>query len=92
MALVDADLKFIAISTGSYGRNSDGGIFSRSNLGKRFTDGNFNFPPSAPIPGYENSGPLPYVAVGDEAFPLLHASSYESISSIPEQQCNNSSI
>ena len=49
MALVDADLKFIAISTGSYGRNSDGGIFSRSNLGKRFIDGNFNFPPSAPI-------------------------------------------
>ena len=54
MALVDADLKFIAISTGSYGRNSDGGIFSRSNLGKRFIDGNFNFPSSAPIPGYEN--------------------------------------
>ena len=72
MALVDADLKFIAISTGSYGRNSDGGIFSRSSLGKRFIDGNFNFPPRAPIPGYENSGPLPYVAVGDEAFPLLH--------------------
>ena len=85
MALVDADLKFIAISTGSYGRNSDGGIFSRSNLGKHFIDGNFNFPPIAPIPGYENSGPLPYVAVGDKAFPLLH----HLMRPFPASQSNN---
>ena len=32
MALVDADLKFIAISTGSYGRNSDGAYFLAATL------------------------------------------------------------
>ncbi|KAJ8030154.1 Protein ALP1-like [Holothuria leucospilota] len=71
-ALVDANLKFIAISTGALGRNSDGGIFARSRLGQRFADGDFNFPPSAPLPESEHLGPLPYVAVGDEAFPLLY--------------------
>lgn len=71
MALVDANLQFIAIDTGSYGRSSDGGIFSRCPLGKRFTDGTFNFPPDDHFPGYEHIGKVPYVAVGDEAFPLL---------------------
>lgn len=32
LALVDANYKFIAV--GSYGKNSDGGIFANSNLGK----------------------------------------------------------
>lgn len=71
MALVDANLQFIAIDTGSYGRNSDGGIFSRSPLGKRFAQGTFNFPSADHFPGFEHIGEVPYVAVGDEAFPLL---------------------
>lgn len=71
MALVDAKLQFIAIDTGSYGRNSDGGIFSRCPLGKRFAQGNFNFPPADHFPGFEHIGEVHYVAVGDEAFPLL---------------------
>ncbi|KAK5648159.1 hypothetical protein RI129_003051 [Pyrocoelia pectoralis] len=32
MALVDADYKFISVDVGSYGRNSDGGIFSHSQM------------------------------------------------------------
>ena len=71
MALVDANLKFIAISTGAMGRNSDGGVFARSSLGQRFVADNFNFPAACPMPGFENFGPKPCVAVGDAAFPLL---------------------
>ena len=71
MALVDANLQFIALDTGSYGRNSDGGIFLRCPLGKRFVQGNFNFPPDQHFPGLEHIGEVPHVAIGDEAFPLL---------------------
>ena len=71
MALVDANLRFIAISCGAMGRNSDGRIFSRSALGQRFIENDFSFPASTQIPGFETLGPLPYVAVGDEAFLLL---------------------
>ena len=71
MALVDAKYKFIAIDTGSFGRNSDGGIFSRSALGRRFMNDDFNFPQRQCLPNFEQTGQLPFVAVGDEAFPLL---------------------
>ena len=68
LALVDADYKFIAIDVGSYGRNSDGGVFSASEMGKRFHNKTYNVPESAPL--VENGEPQPYVVVGDEAFPL----------------------
>lgn len=71
MAMVDANLKFITVDIGAYGRNSDGGVFSRSAFGKRFIQDSFNFPEDDALPNYVRGGFLPYVAVGDEAFPLL---------------------
>lgn len=68
LALVDADYKFIAIDVGSYGRNSDGGIFSKSEIGEKLHSKTFNVP--EPTPLVENGRPQPYVVVGDEAFPL----------------------
>ena len=44
LALVDANYKFIAVDVGSYGKNSDGGIFSYSHLGQRFENGTMNLP------------------------------------------------
>lgn len=34
LALVDAQYNFIVVDVGSYGKNSDGGIFASSNLSK----------------------------------------------------------
>jgi hypothetical protein len=67
LALVDANYRFIAIHVGTYGKNSDGGIFSNSNLGKSLKD-KLQIPPGKQLPGSEEN--LPYALIGDEAFPL----------------------
>ncbi|XP_052268813.1 uncharacterized protein LOC127870197 [Dreissena polymorpha] len=58
------------IGIGSYGKNSDGGIFSLSNFGKALLADNLPLPPASILSGAENLGPMPYVLIGDEAFPL----------------------
>lgn len=68
LALVDANCKFIAVDIGSYGKNSDGGIFANSALGKGLENGTMNIPEDSPLPGTNILAP--YVILGDEAFPL----------------------
>jgi len=68
LALVDAEYKFLAVDVGSYGRNSDGSVCSKSVIWKKLETGTLNVPPNAPL--VENSVPMPHVMVGDEAFPL----------------------
>lgn len=70
LALVDANLKFIYVDIGSYGRNSDGGIFSHSSLGKALSAEELYLPADIPLPGGQHLGAVPYVIIGDEAFPL----------------------
>ena len=70
LALVDANLKFIYIDVGAYGRNSDGGIFKHSNLGKALGNKTLGLPSDKHIRNAEHLGCMPYVMVGDEAFPL----------------------
>lgn len=53
---------------GAQGRASDGGVFAASTLSQAIDSGEINFPPPASPPGSDD--PLPYVIVGDEAFPL----------------------
>lgn len=68
MATVDANYKFITVDVGSMGRFSDGSVFASSILAKKINDGTLELPPPKPLPGFEHA--LPYVFVGDEAFPL----------------------
>jgi len=68
LALVDANYNFIMIDVGSFGRSSDGGIFSHSALGKRMENSSLNIPPDSSLPGTNIEAP--FVIVGDEAFPL----------------------
>lgn len=67
LAMVDAEYRFIAVDVGAYGKNSDGGIFKESSMGKCLKKKTFAIPENRPIT--KNGEPLPYVIVGDEAFP-----------------------
>lgn len=68
LALVDAQYNFIIVDVGSYGKNSDGGIFAHSNLGKALQRSALNIPNPTVLPGTNQEAP--FVIVGDEAFPL----------------------
>ncbi|GBP90512.1 hypothetical protein EVAR_79997_1 [Eumeta japonica] len=68
LALVDANYKFIYVDVGAFRRNSDGGVFARSTLGISLATNTADVPEDIPL---ENCGePMPYVIVGDQAFPL----------------------
>ena len=67
MALVDARYEFTVVDIGSYGRNSDGGSFAHSKLGK-YLETCLSIPEDNHPPG--TSCLAPRVIVGDEAFPL----------------------
>lgn len=69
MAMCDASYNFTLVDIGAPGRCSDGGVFSNSDMGQAFVQNALNFPPPKEIDAI--NGPIPYYAVGDEAFPLL---------------------
>ncbi|XP_067652981.1 uncharacterized protein [Haliotis asinina] len=70
LALVDANYRFLVVDVGAYGRNSDGGIFAFSALGRALEGEKLNIPKDSALPGDTDHGPMPYVFVADEAFPL----------------------
>jgi hypothetical protein len=41
LALVDGDYRFTVVDIGAYGKQSDGGIFSASELGRGLKNGTF---------------------------------------------------
>ncbi|XP_050500955.1 uncharacterized protein LOC126880922 [Diabrotica virgifera virgifera] len=49
MAIVDPEYKFICIDVGGYGKNSDGGIFETSAMGRKFANETMNIPPNRPL-------------------------------------------
>lgn len=68
MAISDYRYRFICFEVGAKGRQSDGGVFSNSNMGQRFVNGLMELPQPAET---SSSGPvLPYTLLGDEAFGL----------------------
>ena len=70
MALVDANYKFILIDVGQYGSNADGGVFQRSEFGRRFLNRDLDIPPPKTIADAPEIGLLPHCIIADEAFPL----------------------
>lgn len=68
MAAVDANYKFIYANVGAQGRVSDAGLFAHSDLRKAMDQSLLNVPPPEPLPN--SSAVVPYMFVGDEAYPL----------------------
>lgn len=67
-ALVDANYNFLFVDIGCQGRISDGGLFKNTELCKRMQNKSLNLPNQEPLHGRDI--PIPYVFVGDKAFPL----------------------
>lgn len=67
LALVDYNYKFLAVDVGSFGKEGDAGIFTKSLIGKFVNDAR-NFPRPDAVTGTDII--LPYVVLGDEAFKL----------------------
>lgn len=67
-AVVDHNCKFLAIDVGSYGKEGDAAIFSKSAFGKALLQGTIELPAQAPLPNTNIL--MPHVFVGDEAFKL----------------------
>ena len=70
MVLADANYRLLYIDVGSPGRNSDGGVFANCSLGQALRNETLQLPPPSVLPNAADIGTVPYVMVGDEAFPL----------------------
>uniref|UniRef100_A0A8C1ZFG2 DDE Tnp4 domain-containing protein n=1 Tax=Cyprinus carpio TaxID=7962 RepID=A0A8C1ZFG2_CYPCA len=70
LAVIDANHLLRVVDIGAFGKSSDGGTLSASALGRALRDGTLNLPDDEPLPNGEHLGKVPFVFVGDEAFPL----------------------
>ena len=68
LAIVDADYNFLFVDVGTNGRANDSGVFGRSAISTLLENGELNIPPPQPLPGRQRD--IPFVIVGDDAFPL----------------------
>lgn len=68
LAIVGPQYNFLCIDVGGYGKNSDGGIFENSVMGRKICNGTMAIPQGKPLPGYNVH--TSHVLIGDEAFAL----------------------
>jgi hypothetical protein len=66
LAVVDANYKFTTIDVDGYGKSNDGGLFTRSILGKSLEANTLNIPKSKPPPNSDEH----FIVAGNEVFPL----------------------
>ena len=67
--LLAAHYRFILVDVRDAGRHSDSGVLSNSSFGEALEANSLKIPNVRPLPGTSHPS-LPYVLVGDEAFPL----------------------
>ena len=76
MALADYDYKFLFVDIGFQERISDGGVFRNYNFYGAPVCNEINLPLPTEVPplnpGWNSTEPLPFVFVGDDAFPLTN--------------------
>lgn len=66
--VADSNLKFILVDVGAYGKESDGGIFARSETKSCIENNKMSLPAHVPLP--DQSAEVPYFMLGDAAYPL----------------------
>lgn len=66
--VADANYRVIYFCVGSQGRISDGGVFGATTFGKKLRENKLNLPERTPLTEREEA--IPYVFLGDDAFPL----------------------
>ena len=69
LAVCDAHYRFTLVDIGDNGCHSDGGVLTNSDFGQALKNGALSIPSDRPLTGTTRPN-LPYVFVGDEAFPL----------------------
>lgn len=67
-AVTGPNYRFITTEVGAFGKESDGGVFTNSNLCKQLENGALNVKSEKCLPGSDIR--LPHVILGDEAYPL----------------------
>ena len=83
LGVCDSRYRLLYVDIGSPGSNSDGGVFSTSNL-KRLMDSNqLGLPQPTQLP--QSAESTPYYLVGDAAFPLRQ----DLMKPFPRQQLNH---
>ena len=68
LAVTDANYRFIMVDVGSYGKENDAGVFENCSLRREIESGNLRLPEESQLP--ESPIKVPFVFLGDEAFPL----------------------
>ena len=71
LALCDASYQFTTVDIGEAGKQSDGGLFANSDLGRSIVNGYFSLPQPKNLYS-ESEFFFRYVFVGDDAFPVRH--------------------
>ena len=76
MALADYDYKFLFADIGCQGHISDGGVFRNYDFYGALGRNELNLPLPTEVlplnPGWNSTEPLPFVFVGDDAFPITN--------------------
>jgi hypothetical protein len=65
---VDANLKFVTVDVGAYGKQSDGGVFQYLALYQSLETRSLQLPEDTVLPKSEIT--LPHIFIGDEVCPL----------------------
>ncbi|CAN7989917.1 unnamed protein product [Ixodes pacificus] len=68
LAVVDAQYKFVVVDIGEYGSWNDSAVFGSCPIGTNMMSGTLHLPDAQELP--HTSVKMPFVVVGDEAFPL----------------------
>ena len=69
MGIVNVNYEFLVVDVGANGRVSDGGVFSNTLFYKKLVEKDLCIPEPENLPSTNIK--MPYVFVGDDAFPLM---------------------